>query len=145
MSPILRFTIIVPRSEQGHSSVPRHNSRKELPARRVLMVLPVLLGHGAAHFQKGRNTQHCACPANGGFPNWSQLFVLAALASRGIALHGSIRTAVTYLTKTAGAKLCLQLSGAIKARHPPRAGCNRSCRTVAVRVLPHPAGCFSGT
>lgn len=69
----------------------------------------------------------------------AQLLALAALASEGIALRGSIRTAVTYLTKTAGAKLCLQPSEAIKTRHPPKAGCNRSCPTVAVQVLPLPA------
>lgn len=97
------------------------------------------LPHGTAKLQKGHDTQHCVCPANGAFPNQSQLFALAALASQGIALHGSIRTAVIYLTKTAGAKLCLQLSGAIKTRHPPKAGCNRSCHAVAVRVLPLPA------
>lgn len=97
------------------------------------------LTHGTANFPKGHNTQHFVCSANGAFPNQSQLFVLPALASQGIALHGSIRMAVICWTKIAGAKLCLQLSGAIKTRHPPKVGCNRSSHTVAVRVLPLPA------
>lgn len=52
------------------------------------------LTHDTASFQMGQNTHHYVCSANGAFSNQSQLFVLSAPASQGIALHGSVRTAV---------------------------------------------------
>lgn len=82
------------------------------------------------------------------FFNQSQLFVLTAQASRGIRLHGSIRKLVICPTKIAGAKLRLQLPAAIKTRHPPKAGYNRSCHTAAVGVLlplAEPSGHFPST